>query len=144
MSRDELSSLADQIETVVEDPHRFNIEPGFEIRPRSACVQENAAMLGETGPTGRWVQGYAPVAAQMAWLLLQAAVGHFAGAAAILRCDRPMFAMAPVIRSMFEAMGQAAWLLDPAIPNVRIRAARTLLQLSGSLRCWFIGMPNRP
>jgi hypothetical protein len=37
--------------------------------------------------------------------------------------------MPPVIRSMFEAMGRAAWLLDPSVSGVRVRAARVGLQL---------------
>jgi hypothetical protein len=72
MANGQLAQLADQIGGVLEAIRRFDTDPGFEIRPNSACAQEDAAMAAEVGPGGVWASGYARMAAQMAWLLLEA------------------------------------------------------------------------
>lgn len=134
MADSRLTQLADHIDEVLLAIGAFDTDPGFEIHPHSVCAYEDAVMSAEVGPGGRWEGGYSRMAAQMAWMLLEAAAGYLAGTSAILRCDTPMFAITPVIRSMFEAMGQAAWLLDPAVPGVRARAARVWLQLHDEVK----------
>ena len=129
-----LVELAVQMEDLLSNVRAFARSPGFEVRTGSPCSDTAELMCAQTGPGCRWDGRDAHLAAQMGWLLLEAAGRYLAGCACLLVSDWPTFAMPPVVRAMFEAVGRAAWLLDPNVDSVRVRAARVRLLWRDELR----------
>jgi len=129
-----LVEIARQMDDLLSEVRAYARDPGIAVRIGSPCSATAELMSAQTGPGGQWVGGDAHLAAQMGWLLLEAAGRYLAGCACLLRSEWPMFAMPPVVRSLFEAVGRAAWLLDPSVGDVRMRAARVRLLWLDELR----------
>lgn len=123
----ELSELADRIHLLLSQFSHLAQTADWTPTPESPCVNIAKQMRRETGPALSWDGSDAGLASQMAFVLLHASAKYLAGAQVLIRNGQVEFALAPVVRSMFEAMGRVAWLLDPDVDTVRKQAARVKL-----------------
>jgi len=115
------------IETTKSDLAHFSAAygpNGLKAEDGSPCMQLSTLMAAESGPSGTWDGGDALFSGPIAGALLKVSSEYLASAVALAERGQGGPSLAPVVRSMFEAMGRAAWLLDPSQESVRVHSAR--------------------
>lgn len=130
----DLLDLADRIQVLVGHFSHQAETRDWTPSPQSPCHAIAGLLKQEAGPGGSWDGNDAELATQMAFVMLHASAQYLAGAEVLIRNGQVKFALAPVVRSMFEAMGRVAWLLDPDVDTVRKFAGRLRLLWLEELR----------
>ncbi len=127
-----LDGLADAIDTVLDAQFDWINRTRWKPVQHSPYWHEARLLRRQKGPGGRWDDSVAVDALGLSTTFLVAMAQNMEALASLLRARQVIVPLPPLCRSLLEAAGRVAWMLEP-LParegrvdyiDVRIRAAR--------------------
>jgi hypothetical protein len=120
-----LSAMADCCDLIVVELRYWSDQHSWQEGVNSPFGRERDGFRRRFGPGGAWDDADLRRGLVMAFAHLLAATRYLTAISKLLRASE-IFALAPLIRSVYELSSRVTWLLDPRL-SVRERAARIYL-----------------